>query len=299
MKEFRIEDNPYRYLYVDITLKCNMNCNICCSAEKRDSDMTIEYFEEVCKRLKKKVVFRIIGGEPTLHPDFFEFIRVANRYRHHITICTNGKTLSDYEYAKTLKNLDVDFPKKLGDPFIMIMDMSGGLTNDDFYEEIQGKKCALMKTTALLNMLDLDYKRIAITAIIVRGLNEVVIPELLMLGEKHKAVRAVHFRNMAKVGRWVDTEPYELDELKDLLKQHMGDEAVDNPYKILKGVTAPKGMKCHNCCYQFQKDLYTQVCLIEFATERSAKCWYRGQLLNDNFKIVPMFENMRIGFEWK
>ena len=292
MKIFNVTENPYRYLYMDLTHRCNMSCKVCCNPDRDTPDMTLEYFEDVCKTLPKKVIFRVIGGEPTVHPQFFDFIRIANEYKHIITICTNGKKLSDYSYAKELKNVKADFPKRFGDPFAIILDMSGGLTNNHYYETIHGAPCAQMKMGALTNMLDLDFKRIAITAIIMRDFNESVIPELLLLADNNKNIKTVHFRNMAKIGRWVDTDPYTVPELKELLIKYMGRSAVENPRKIWKGVKAPEGKECNECCYQFQKDLDTQIGLIEFAGENSAKCWYRGQLLPD-FKIVPMFEYMR------
>jgi len=292
MKTHRVEENPYSYVYVDLTHQCNMHCHVCYHADRSQPDLTVEYFKEVCRRLPSKVCFRILGGEPTLHPQLTEFISIANKHRHVFTLGTNGKRLADRSFASDLLQWrDPNYDGKLGkNPFAIFIDISGGLSNDEVYEQIQGVRCAAMKSDALSKLFELGFERLAITAIIVRGLNEMVIPELLSLADRQPSIRAVHFRNMARVGRWIDTEPYGREELTDVVEGYLPDGG--RYARVIERVPPTSDAKCRGCCHQLMTDGRTRIGIIEFASERAAKCWRRGQLMPESFELRPWFEHM-------
>ena len=67
-------------MYIQITDRCNMKCDHCCmdSHSRRKGFMAANVFEmalEVAKEYGMMVT--IGGGEPTLHPKIFEYLRAA------------------------------------------------------------------------------------------------------------------------------------------------------------------------------------------------------------------------------
>jgi MoaA/NifB/PqqE/SkfB family radical SAM enzyme len=75
------------YVQVHVTEQCNLNCFGCSHfssiAEKEFLD--VELFERDCKRLGelidgKTIYFKLLGGEPLLHPRLLEFIDIIKKY---------------------------------------------------------------------------------------------------------------------------------------------------------------------------------------------------------------------------
>jgi molybdenum cofactor biosynthesis enzyme MoaA len=282
--EYPVEENPFESVGVDLTYRCNMSCTYCYNPLRAPADMDLSYFEEVCRRLPRYVQFKFLGGEPTLHPDFFGFIRAARRHKHEVTILSNGKRYTDPAFVKDLAALNRDAR------FILGISLDGGASRDDVYKQINNERCLHWKMKAL-ETLDQNFPgRVEISAIIVRGLNEGVIPELLQLAERHRGiVRYIHFRTAAKAGRWGETAPYTLEELKELVRPHFSG-AQFQPQCLWEPHCAP-GQGC-GACYRFRPTPRLQVSLVEFATQRAASCHKRGKLVDRQFLVQSFFENI-------
>lgn len=75
-------------MYIMITTRCNMKCQHCCySCTEEGEDMSMEVFKEA---LAYDEYPSIGGGEPTLHPQFWEFIGVALGSCGGLWLATNG-----------------------------------------------------------------------------------------------------------------------------------------------------------------------------------------------------------------
>jgi len=82
-------------MYVQITTRCNMTCKHCCYAcTSRGKDMTLEIFKAAVATLSS---VSIGGGEPTLHPQFWEMLRhcMANPDLEYVWLATNGSKTED------------------------------------------------------------------------------------------------------------------------------------------------------------------------------------------------------------
>lgn len=91
------------YLEIDLTYRCNLacpNCNRSCAQAPRSTDMAIGQIEQL---MAESLVqgyswkrIRLLGGEPTLHPQFLEIVQLLRTYRRdhlpslRIVVCTNG-----------------------------------------------------------------------------------------------------------------------------------------------------------------------------------------------------------------
>lgn len=87
------------FLEAKINLRCNLNCSDCWDHSfvfKDDFNYDIEQFEQDLNILKQFISrisrFNIIGGEPLLNNNLFDYIQLIKRSRlaQRITIATNG-----------------------------------------------------------------------------------------------------------------------------------------------------------------------------------------------------------------
>ena len=94
---------------VEITDQCNQNCPICYasslpSAEHRTLDEVRMMLDAVVANEGTVGVVQLSGGEPTLHPHFFEILdEVRKRPIRHLMINTNGQRIaSDAQFVRRL-----------------------------------------------------------------------------------------------------------------------------------------------------------------------------------------------------
>jgi molybdenum cofactor biosynthesis enzyme MoaA len=282
--EYPVEENPFESLGVDLTYRCNMSCTYCYNPIRSLADMELSYFEEVCRRLPGYVQFKFLGGEPTLHPDFMGFIRAARRRKHEVTILSNGMRYTDPAFVRDLADLNLDAR------FILGLSLDGGSSRDDVYYRINNEHCLRWKMKALETLDKCFPGRVEISAIIVRGLNEDVVPELLELADRYRRiVRYIHFRTAAKAGRWGETAPYTMEELKEIVRPYFTGKQFQ-PQCLWEPHCNP-GDGC-GACYRFRPTPRLQISLIEFATQRAASCFKRGKLVDRQFLVQSFFENI-------
>ena len=81
---------------IEITNHCNLECPICIVQNRHNYNMTREEFGKILEGLVEKEgsieTINLSGGEPTLHPDFFEFLDMARARSEisRVSISTNG-----------------------------------------------------------------------------------------------------------------------------------------------------------------------------------------------------------------
>lgn len=76
-----------KYLFLELTQKCNMACEHCgsnCSSNTHCPELTTEQWKQFILSVSKqfdseRLVFCITGGEPLLHPDFFDIVRTIKK----------------------------------------------------------------------------------------------------------------------------------------------------------------------------------------------------------------------------
>lgn len=66
-------------MYIKITTRCNMHCRHCCNAcTSKGKDMTIETYKKALRLAEDHgETISLGGGEPTIHPQFWEFLGLA------------------------------------------------------------------------------------------------------------------------------------------------------------------------------------------------------------------------------
>lgn len=93
-------------LDVMITDFCNQNCPFCFAREEMKSplkkEMSFKDFKMIVKKHRESggLTISLIGGEPTIHPKFNQFLEYSLKYFPRVFIATNG--LFSYEVEKML-----------------------------------------------------------------------------------------------------------------------------------------------------------------------------------------------------
>jgi organic radical activating enzyme len=93
--DYPTADRPHR-VYVALTNHCNRACPWCstCSSPRGSTFLTLEKFARVLPE-RGRFEVQLEGGEPTVHPEFHEFVRIARSQSGcvRLVICTNGVAL--------------------------------------------------------------------------------------------------------------------------------------------------------------------------------------------------------------
>jgi MoaA/NifB/PqqE/SkfB family radical SAM enzyme len=109
----RIVPDALRKLHIEITSHCNLDCAMCVRHGWQDplGHMPVARFERLVDGLPAAgvdaVTLALSGfGEPLVHPDWREMIRLARARRHRVEVITNG-LLIDRAAGETLVDLGV------------------------------------------------------------------------------------------------------------------------------------------------------------------------------------------------
>jgi uncharacterized radical SAM superfamily Fe-S cluster-containing enzyme len=158
-----------------IVSECNLDCPICYTVNKNENAfvLTKEGFAEMLSHLAEDResidIINFTGGEPTLHPELPELVRMAHRAGfHRVAISTNGLRLKDRDYLKELAECDTRVVLSL----------------DTFDPEIDKKLLGANTVKRKLEVIDLLEEHDVTTTIlpaIASGLNDADVPRLLEL----------------------------------------------------------------------------------------------------------------------
>ena len=88
-------DNAFSWL--EITRRCNLNCDYCYQKNLPQSDKSIIQVENELRtilRLRKCDTILISGGEPLVHPQLEKIVKIVSSYNLKPLLVTNGHTLN-------------------------------------------------------------------------------------------------------------------------------------------------------------------------------------------------------------
>lgn len=183
---------------IEITDRCNLTCPTCYAGSSpthgrhRSLEEVKSMLDTIVLNEKEPDVIQISGGEPTLHPEFFEILDYAKTLPiKHIMINTNGLIIAkDYEFAKRLKTYSPDFEIYLQfDSF-----------SDEALITLRGAKLKKIREQAIehLNKLNLST---TLVVTLQKGLNDNEIGEIIEFALKQKCIRGVTFQPTQIAGR--------------------------------------------------------------------------------------------------
>jgi len=183
---------------VEICDACNLNCPIC-FAESGTHRTTYKPLDQVERMLDAIVsnelepdIVQISGGEPTIHPQFFEILDAAKRRPiKHLMVNTNGIRIAQEEsFAERLATYMPQFELYL---------QFDSLQRDPLLQ-LRGADLRSIRLKALekLNALNISTTLVVTVA---RGVNDDEMGDIIDFALKQPCVRGVTFQPIQQAGR--------------------------------------------------------------------------------------------------
>lgn len=203
---------------VEVTDRCNLTCPTCyaMSSPHYSRHRTLAEIEAMLDVIVTNEgqpdVVQISGGEPTVHPQFFEILDIAKtKPIKHLMLNTNGIRLAkDEEFVKRLASYMPDFEIYLQfDSF-----------KKEALEKLRGEDLREVRRKAIehLNKYNLST---TLVVTLQKGLNNDEIGEIINYGLQQRCVRGVTFQPTQQAGRLdgFDTEAnrYTLTEVRQAI----------------------------------------------------------------------------------
>jgi 7,8-dihydro-6-hydroxymethylpterin dimethyltransferase len=188
---------------LEITDSCNLRCPVCYAASgperltHRPLALIDKMLDAIVRNEGKPDVVQISGGEPTLHPQFFEIVALAKaRPIRHLMVNTNGVRLAQ----------DEEFVKRLSE----IEDFEVYLQFDSFERDalmaLRGADLRGVRERALeqLNKYDIST---TLVVTLKRGLNDGEIGKIIDFALTQPCVRGVTLQPIQDAGRLENFDP--------------------------------------------------------------------------------------------
>jgi hypothetical protein len=187
---------------IEIVESCNLSCPTCYADSPQKTDTTALPLEDIQQRIQSVIdrkgmidILQLSGGEPTIHPQFFEVMRWAleNKDIGYVLLNTNGVRLAaEPGFVEQLGELRRDLKK-----FEVYLQYDG--PQEAGQVELRGKDLRALRSRVLDRCEQLD---IPVTlAMTVDEHNVDQLGGTLALALKHPAVRGITFQPMFGSGR--------------------------------------------------------------------------------------------------
>ncbi len=228
---------------VEVTDRCNLTCPTCYAGSSpsygrhRTLDEIKKMLDVIVENEKEPDVVQISGGEPTIHPQFFEILDYAKSLPiRHIMLNTNGiRIAKEKDFAARLKTYSPDFEIYLQfDSF-----------KKEVLQELRGADLTKIRTKAIENLNAVNLSTTLVVTL-QKGLNDDEMGKIIDFGLQQKCVRGVTFQPTQIAGRLdnfnSDTDRITLTEVRrKILEQSPVFEADDlipvpcNPDALVMG----------------------------------------------------------------
>ncbi|MBL3657867.1 radical SAM protein [Fulvivirga sediminis] len=183
---------------VEITDRCNLSCPTCYAGSSptygrhRTLDEVKAMLDAVVRNEKEPDVIQLSGGEPTIHPQFFEILDYAKSLPiRHLMVNTNGVQIAkDFEFAKRLATYMPDFELYLQfDSF-----------KNEALQTLRGADLWKIREQALEHLNELNLSTTLVVTL-QKGLNDDEMGKTIDFALKQKCVRGVTFQPTQIAGR--------------------------------------------------------------------------------------------------
>jgi 7,8-dihydro-6-hydroxymethylpterin dimethyltransferase len=189
---------------IEVTDRCNLTCPTCyaMSSPHYGRHRTLEEIEKMFDIIVENEgnpdVVQISGGEPTIHPQFFEILDIAKtKPIKHLMLNTNGiRIANDNGFAERLATYQPDFEIYLQfDSF-----------KPEALEQLRGKDLTDVRKKAIdkLNALNLST---TLVVTVQKGLNDDEIGKIIDYALLQPCIRGVTFQPVQIAGRLQNFDP--------------------------------------------------------------------------------------------
>jgi len=189
---------------IEVTDRCNLECPTCyaSSGPKQGRHRTLPEVEQMLDIIVRNEgapdVVQISGGEPTIHPDFFEILDSAKRRPiRHLMVNTNGiRIAKDREFTRRLASYMPDFEVYLQfDSF-----------EESTLRKLRGEDLRDVRLRAIDHLNECNLSTTLVVTL-EKGLNTKEIGAIIDYALKQPCVRGVTFQPTQIAGRLANFNP--------------------------------------------------------------------------------------------
>jgi len=85
----------FKKIYLEITNVCNLSCSFCAGTSRKKHFLSVDEFEILAKKLRTYTdyLYFHLMGEPLLHPQLNDFLKISEYFGFKVIITTNGTLL--------------------------------------------------------------------------------------------------------------------------------------------------------------------------------------------------------------
>jgi len=305
---------------VDLTNRCNLSCPICFANANATGYVYEPSYEQIVGMLKSlrslrptpATAVQFSGGEPTLHPQFFEIVEKAGALGFsNIQIATNGLKMADFEFARRARDAGLH---------TLYLQFDG--IGPEVYRQTRGRDIWPAKLAAIENCRQLDMKVCLVPTVIKTINDDQVGPVFKFAVENVDVVSAISYQPVCFTGR-IETEQrleqrYTLGDLAHDLARASGAVVERDFYplsvvmplsQLLESLTGQPKIKpsCHTDCalgtyflVSPDKQVYPFPAVLDIEAmfsgmnEWAAKLKDRGGRLGlwDKYKLLRFFQGL-------
>ncbi|GAA4271085.1 radical SAM protein [Aquimarina gracilis] len=186
---------------IEVTDRCNLTCPTCYASSSpsygrhRTLEEIKKMLDTIVENEKEPDVVQISGGEPTVHPQFFEILDYAKKLPiRHLMVNTNGiRIAKDINFVERLKGYMPDFEIYLQFDSLQ----------PEVLQKLRGEDLTRTREQAIENLNQFNLSTTLVVTL-EKGLNNLEIGEILDFATKQKCVRGVTFQPTQIAGRLED-----------------------------------------------------------------------------------------------
>ena len=216
---------------IEVTDRCNLTCPTCYAGSSptygrhRSLEEVKKMLDTIVANEKEPDVVQISGGEPTIHPQFWEILDYAKSLPiRHLMLNTNGiKIAKEAGFAEKLKTYTPDFEIYLQfDSF-----------QNSVLQELRGADLNDIRKQALENLNRLNLSTTLVVTL-QKGLNDGEIGQIITFALQQECVRGVTFQPTQIAGRLENFNP-ETDRmtLTEVRRKILEQTTIFNPDDLL------------------------------------------------------------------
>ncbi|MDV6028944.1 MAG: radical SAM protein [Phycisphaera sp. RhM] len=203
---------------IEITNHCDLECPVCIVQNRHNYHMTRQEFVAILDGLVQKEelidTVNLSGGEPTLHPEFIEFLDITRRYGRftRVSVSTNGLRIAK----------DLDFCKQLAERGTYVNLQLDALSNQALRTLRGSGRHDAVKLRAL-DHLERAGVRTTIVSTVAKGVNDSDIGDCVRLLMDNDFILSLMFQPAAYTGYGGGTfgphDPCDILTIPDIVNQ--------------------------------------------------------------------------------
>ena len=99
----------FKKIYVEITNRCNLNCDFCIHNKRKIKDMSFDEYKDIISKISgyTSEIYLHVMGEPLIHKDINRFIDYASKMGILVNITTNGYLIKNIYNNKNIHRLNI------------------------------------------------------------------------------------------------------------------------------------------------------------------------------------------------